>query len=157
MAEVLSPSAVEAARERIRPHVRHTPHMTVEGAAFGLAEPVSLKLELFQHTGSFKTRGAFNNLLARPVPAVGVTAGRRQHAVGDRQVCAHFDAAQHARRSHWQRVRGWRAGEVGVFSAGGDGGEAQVGCARQLMDVVGTGREVRRAGRCRTESRWRRA
>ncbi len=74
MAEMLSPSAVEAALDRIRPHVRHTPTMSVEGAAFGLAEPVSLKLELFQHTGSFKSRGAFNNLLARTVPAAGVTA-----------------------------------------------------------------------------------
>lgn len=74
MAELLSPSAVEAAHDRIRSRIRRTPVMTVEGAAFGLAEPVSLKLELTQHTGSFKTRGAFNNLLARPVPAVGVTA-----------------------------------------------------------------------------------
>ncbi len=74
MAEALSPSAVEAALARIRSHVRRTPVMAVEGAAFGLAEPVSLKLELFQHTGSFKSRGAFNNLLARSVPAVGVTA-----------------------------------------------------------------------------------
>lgn len=74
MAEALSPSAVEAALDRIRPHVRRTPTMSVEGAAFGLAEPVSLKLELFQHTGSFKSRGAFNNLLARTVPAAGVTA-----------------------------------------------------------------------------------
>lgn len=48
--------------------------MSVEGAAFGSADPVSLKLELFQHTGSFKSRGAFNNLLARSVPAAGVTA-----------------------------------------------------------------------------------
>ncbi|MCE1235540.1 MAG: threonine/serine dehydratase [Hyphomicrobiales bacterium] len=74
MAEVLSPAAVEAAENRIRPHVRRTPGMTVEGAAFGLADPVHLKLELFQHTGSFKARGAFNNLLARPVPKIGVTA-----------------------------------------------------------------------------------
>lgn len=74
MAEVLSQSAVEAALARIRPHVRHTPVMAVEGAAFGLAEPVSLKLELTQHTGSFKSRGAFNNLLSRPIPASGVTA-----------------------------------------------------------------------------------
>lgn len=74
MAELLSPSAVEAAHQRIRARIRRTPVMQVEGAAFGLAEPVSLKLELFQHTGSFKTRGAFNNLLSRPVPPVGVTA-----------------------------------------------------------------------------------
>lgn len=74
MAEALSQSAVEAALARIRPHVRRTPVISVEGAAFGLAEPVSLKLELFQHTGSFKSRGAFNNLIARSVPASGVTA-----------------------------------------------------------------------------------
>ncbi|MER2606002.1 MAG: threonine/serine dehydratase [Siculibacillus sp.] len=74
MAELLSPSTVEAAAARIAPHLRRTPTMTVEGAAFGLADPVSLKLELTQHTGSFKARGAFNNLLARRVPAVGVTA-----------------------------------------------------------------------------------
>lgn len=74
MAEVLSPTAVEAAEARIRPHVRRTPAMSVEGAAFGLAERIHLKLELFQHTGSFKARGAFNNLLARAVPKVGVTA-----------------------------------------------------------------------------------
>lgn len=74
LAEALSQSAVEAAHARIRPHVRRTPVTTVEGAAFGLAEPVSLKLELLQHTGSFKCRGAFNNLLGRSVPAEGVTA-----------------------------------------------------------------------------------
>lgn len=74
MAEALSPAAVEAAEARIRPHLRRTPGMTVEGAAFGLADPVRLKLELFQHTGSFKVRGAFNNLLARSVPEVGVVA-----------------------------------------------------------------------------------
>jgi threonine dehydratase len=33
-----------------------------------------LKLELFQHTGSFKARGALNVLLSRPVPADGVVA-----------------------------------------------------------------------------------
>ena len=38
------------------------------------AASVVLKLELFQHAGSFKTRGAFQNLLSREVPASGVTA-----------------------------------------------------------------------------------
>jgi threonine dehydratase len=74
VAELLSPAAVEAAHTRIAAHIRRTPVMSVEGAAFGLAEPLSLKLELTQHTGSFKARGAFNNLLSRPVPAVGVAA-----------------------------------------------------------------------------------
>lgn len=74
MAEALSAAAIETAYARIRPHIRHTPVMDVEGAPFGLAQPVNLKLELFQHAGSFKPRGAFNNLLARTAPAAGVTA-----------------------------------------------------------------------------------
>jgi threonine dehydratase len=59
----------------IRPHVRVTPLLAVSGADFGLAAfPLALKLELFQHAGSFKTRGAFANLLLRPVPPAGVVA-----------------------------------------------------------------------------------
>src|SRR5260370_1054204 len=49
--------------------------MELTGADFGLpAFPLTLKLELFQHAGSFKTRGAFANLLTRPIPAAGVVA-----------------------------------------------------------------------------------
>jgi len=45
------------------------------GADFGLpAFPLTLKLELLQHAGSFKTRGAFANLLTRAIPAAGVVA-----------------------------------------------------------------------------------
>ena len=33
------------------------------------APPISLKLEFLQHSGSFKPRGAFNNLLTRAAPA----------------------------------------------------------------------------------------
>ncbi len=59
----------------IRPYVRRTPMMRVDLADFGLpARLVDLKLELFQHTGSFKVRGAFANLLTRAVPAAGVVA-----------------------------------------------------------------------------------
>ena len=47
----------------------------VDGADFGLrGVRLSLKLELFQHAGSFKTRGAFANLLLRQVPPAGVVA-----------------------------------------------------------------------------------
>src|SRR5262245_55182733 len=46
--------------EKIRPHIRRTPVVTTDGAAFGLAPmPLTFKLELMQHAGSFKTRGAF--------------------------------------------------------------------------------------------------
>src|SRR4028119_1011215 len=65
---------IEAAHARIAPHVRRTPVWTLPGA-FGHHGPVSLKLEFLQHAGSFKTRGAFNTLLSRPVPAAGGAAG----------------------------------------------------------------------------------
>src|SRR4051794_30359093 len=59
----------------IRPHIRRTPVIDVDGADFGL-DPVllSLKLELLQHSGSFKARGAFTNLLTRRIPKAGVVA-----------------------------------------------------------------------------------
>lgn len=59
----------------IRPHVRRTPVMEVEATDFGLqASPLVFKLELFQHTGSFKPRGALASLLSLPVPSAGVVA-----------------------------------------------------------------------------------
>ena len=59
----------------IRPHLRRTPVIEIDAADGGLeARPLCLKLELFQHSGSFKARGAFANLLMRKVPAVGVVA-----------------------------------------------------------------------------------
>ena len=45
--------------------------LTARGA--GVAA-LTLTLELHQHAGSFKARGAFANLLSRPVPASGVIA-----------------------------------------------------------------------------------
>jgi threonine dehydratase len=66
---------IEKTREVIRPYVRVTPVVEVRGADFGLADfPIVLKLELLQHSGSFKVRGAFTNLLTRKIPAAGVVA-----------------------------------------------------------------------------------
>jgi threonine dehydratase len=59
----------------IRPHIRRTPVIEVEGGDFGLDRgDIALKLELLQHGGSFKARGAFANLLTREVPKAGVVA-----------------------------------------------------------------------------------
>jgi len=59
----------------IRPHIRRTPVIQANGADFGI-DPIDLylKLELFQHSGSFKPRGAFTNFLTREIPAAGVVA-----------------------------------------------------------------------------------
>jgi threonine dehydratase len=59
----------------IRPHVRRTPAIEVDGADFGLPGiSLLLKLELLQHSGSFKARGAMTHLLVRKVPPIGVVA-----------------------------------------------------------------------------------
>lgn len=59
----------------IRSHIRQTPMIDVDGTAFGLDSiNLSLKLELLQHSGSFKARGAFANLLMRAIPPAGVVA-----------------------------------------------------------------------------------
>ncbi|ONI90113.1 threonine dehydratase [Actinosynnema sp. ALI-1.44] len=53
---MIDASDVAAARRRIQPHIRTTPLIQVETA-------LHLKLELAQHTGSFKARGMVNRIL----------------------------------------------------------------------------------------------
>jgi len=66
---------IKATYERIRPYLRRTPVIEVAGQDFGLADVrLVFKLEFLQHAGSFKSRGAFANLLLREVPPAGVAA-----------------------------------------------------------------------------------
>jgi threonine dehydratase len=62
---------VAAAAERISGYVRHTPLLQAD---LGIGAAVTMKLELLQHAGSFKPRGAFNRLLSASIPAGGVIA-----------------------------------------------------------------------------------
>ena len=72
---LVTPTAIELAAERIRLKIRRTPMIEVDSSDFGLdIGKVGLKLELLQHTGSFKARGAFANLTSGLVPAAGVAA-----------------------------------------------------------------------------------
>ena len=71
----ISRARIGATERLIRPYIRRTPVISVDGSDFGLDSiSLILKLELFQHTGSFKARGAFANLLTREVPQAGVVA-----------------------------------------------------------------------------------
>jgi threonine dehydratase len=63
---MITRQAIAAMEPRIRPHVRLTPVIGEGNLVF--------KLEFLQHSGSFKVRGAFANLLTREVPAAGVVA-----------------------------------------------------------------------------------
>jgi threonine dehydratase len=69
----VTPDDIERAAERIGGRVRRTP--VVEHG------PLTLKLELLQHAGSFKTRGAFNRVLSEPAlpPAGLITASGGNH------------------------------------------------------------------------------
>jgi threonine dehydratase len=71
----IEPEQIREVEKRIRPYIRRTPVITFDAADIGLESfPLVLKLELFQHSGSFKTRGAFANMLLRKVPDAGVVA-----------------------------------------------------------------------------------
>jgi len=63
---MIDSQAIRAAYSLIRPYVRRTPVIEDDGVFF--------KLELLQHTGSFKPRGAFHRMLANAVPEAGVVA-----------------------------------------------------------------------------------
>jgi threonine dehydratase len=74
MPSLISRAAIEAAHARIAPHIRRTPVLSLPSGAFGHDGAVSLKLELLQHAGSFKARGAFHTLLVHEAPPAGVAA-----------------------------------------------------------------------------------
>ncbi|WP_237182466.1 threonine/serine dehydratase [Roseomonas marmotae] len=70
----LGAAEIRAAASRIAPHIRRTPLLRLPAGALGTPCDVTLKLELLQASGSFKPRGAFNRMLAGPLPAAGVIA-----------------------------------------------------------------------------------
>ena len=70
----LTPELIEQAAARIKPLVRSTPAITVDGQQLDTCGTISLKLELLQHSGSFKARGATNFLLASEISQAGVVA-----------------------------------------------------------------------------------
>ena len=68
---MINRSSIETAAARVAPFVRRTPVITVTVPLPSGEAPVVLKLELLQHTGSFKPRGAFNRMLRAGIPASG--------------------------------------------------------------------------------------
>lgn len=88
MADLISPDDIAAAAQRIAGHVLRTPTVPSPGLSAHLGVPVSLKLELLQHTGSFKPRGAFHTLLGlsdaqRAAGVAAVSGGNHGLAVAD--------------------------------------------------------------------------
>src|SRR5687768_1401858 len=93
----ISRQAIEQTRTRIAPYVRVTPVLTTGAASLGgPAVPLTLKLELLQHAGSFKARGAFASMLLREVPPAGVVAA----SGGNHGVAVAYAASQLGVRAH---------------------------------------------------------
>lgn len=116
---------VEAAADRLGNRVRRTPSVVLDADPFGT--PVALKLELLQHTGSFKARGMLNRLLAADLPAgspvVGASGGNAGLAVAyaarELGLTAHIVVPRTAPAVKVQRLRALGAAVVqeGAFYA----------------------------------------
>src|SRR5512140_1133340 len=113
---------IAATEPVIRPYVRRTPVVEVNGRDFGLSDvTLVFKLELLQQGGSFKARGAFANLLLRPVPAAGVVAASGgnhgaavAYAARERKVPAHIFVPRISTQAKVDRIRA--AGAELVFA-----------------------------------------
>lgn len=87
MTGTLSLKHIQSARQRIAPCIRRTPLTPSATLSERLKTNVYIKLELFQKTGSFKVRGAFNKALSlkpeeRERGIVAVSGGNHAQAVG---------------------------------------------------------------------------
>src|ERR1044071_5050164 len=87
MPETLTLAHIQNARQRIAPCVRRTPLTASAALSERLKTNVYVKLELFQKTGSFKVRGAFNKALGltaeeRDRGIVAVSGGNHAQAIG---------------------------------------------------------------------------
>jgi len=90
---LVSDESIRAARARITPHVVRTPMIESIGLSELLGAKVYCKAEMFQRTGSFKVRGAFNKALslsesARHRGLITLSAGN--HAMAVAHVGAHL-------------------------------------------------------------------
>src|SRR6188768_4589215 len=79
-------AAIKQAQQRIKPYVKRTTLEHSETLSKYLGTNVYVKYELFQKTGSFKVRGAFNKLLSlseeeRANGVVAVSGGNHAQAV----------------------------------------------------------------------------
>ncbi len=86
MSDLLTLTQIQEARHRIAPCVRRTPLTASAALSERLKTNVYVKLELFQKTGSFKVRGAFNKALGlkaeeRGQGLVAVSGGNHAQAV----------------------------------------------------------------------------
>src|SRR4051812_15455580 len=86
VSKMISLHDVRTARERIKGYIKRTPAVRSRTLSEMLGANTYLKLEVFQTTGAFKVRGAFNKILchvdhARESGVVAVSGGNHAQAV----------------------------------------------------------------------------
>ena len=89
----ISLNAIEARHGELRGDIRQTPVLALESGAVAMAlggASVALKLECFQHTGTFKARGALSNV--RAIPDDKRTAGITAASAGNHAIAAAWAA-----------------------------------------------------------------
>lgn len=74
MNQVLTRQDIDDAAANTSEWVRKTPVLDLHLPVLTIKQDIALKLELLQHTGSFKPRGAFNRILSQKAPKAGVIA-----------------------------------------------------------------------------------
>ncbi len=95
--DAITREAIAQTYSTIAPYIRHTPVLNTSAATLGGPDvPLTLKLELLQHAGSFKARGAFAHLTLREVPPAGVVAA----SGGNHGVAVAYAAAQRGVPAH---------------------------------------------------------
>lgn len=123
---MLSLDDIRGARQRIAGRVARTPLITSATLSKLLGARVYLKLELFQKTGSFKVRGAFNKVLSIPEKQrgrglVAVSGGNHAQAVayvgGQLGLPAMILMPQSTPRNYIEATRGYGAEVVLVPNA----------------------------------------
>jgi threonine dehydratase len=109
---------IKAARSRIEPYVKRTPLTRSESLSQKLGTNVYVKYELFQKTGAFKPRGAFNKLLQlsaeeRSRGAVAVSGGNHAQAVAYAASALGIDAViampENTPQNYLEATRGYGA------------------------------------------------
>lgn len=137
-------SDVESAAARLGEKVRHTPTLVIHGDELDVPFRVVLKLELLQHTGSFKARGALNSVMSLATGTPGVVAASGGNhgaavawAAGRTGLAADIFVPATATPAKLERIR-----EYGgrLHTVDGDVGDALVAChelsAREGLPVV---------------------
>ena len=90
-------TAIAETHKRISARIRRTPTLDIDAAELDLPPGLlTLKLEYLQHSGSFKARGAFANLLSQEVPEAGVAAA----SGGNHGAAVAFAASRLGHKAH---------------------------------------------------------